>query len=144
VPAASLDRQRLQIEDRDATIASRDKSLARLKDVFRAKGLEFKETVFSLLGWSLNFQPNGRVKAKSMFYPKSVKRKGEEGEGEEHFIEFDGENGTMKVSGGPQSEFAKEIRGLIEFWVDGKGQVPCFLAAMTLEFFEKYGEEMGR
>ena len=144
VPAASLDRQRLQIEDRDATIASRDKSLARLKDVFRAKGLEFKEAVFSLLGWSLNFQPNGRVKAKSMFYPKAVKRKGEDGEGEEHFIEFDGENGTMKVSGGPQSEFAKEIRGLIEFWVDGKGQVPCFLAAMTLEFFEKYGEEMGK
>jgi mitotic spindle assembly checkpoint protein MAD1 len=144
VPAASLDRQRLQIEDREATIASRDKSIARLKDVFRAKGLEFKEAVFSLLGWSLNFQPNGRVKAKSMFYPKAVRRRGESGEGEEHFIEFDGENGTMKVSGGPQSEFAKEIRGLIEFWVDGKGQVPCFLAAMTLEFFEKYGEEMGK
>ena len=33
-----------------------------------------------------------------------------------------------------------EIRGLIEFWVDGKGQVPCFLAAMTLEFWEKYGD----
>jgi len=27
---------------------------------------------------------------------------------------------------------------LIEFWVDGKGQVPCFLAAMTLEFYDKY------
>ena len=66
----------------------------------------------------------------------------EGGGGEERFIEFDGEKGTMKISGGPQSEFAKEIRGLVEFWVDGKGQVPCFLAAMTLEFWEKYGEQM--
>jgi hypothetical protein len=79
-----------------------------------------------------------------MFYPKHPKRKdgGEDGDIDEEegssFILFDGEQGTMKVSGGPQSQFAKEIRGLIEFWVDGRGQVPCLLAAMTLEFYERY------
>jgi len=137
VPRASLQKLELELQDRDTTIGSRDKSLLRLRDVFRAKGLEFREAVFSLLGWQLNFQQNGKVKATSMFYPSTT------ASGDEHFIEFDGENGTMKVSGGPQSEYAKEIRGLIEFWVDGKGQVPCFLAAMTLEFFEKYGDSPG-
>jgi mitotic spindle assembly checkpoint protein MAD1 len=132
VPRASLKKLELELQDKDSIIASRDKSLLRLRSVFAAKGLEFREAVFSLLGWQLNFQQNGKVKATSMFYPTT---------GDEHFIEFDGENGTMKVSGGPQSEYAKEIRGLIEFWVDGKGQVPCFLAAMTLEFFEKYGDD---
>jgi mitotic spindle assembly checkpoint protein MAD1 len=147
VPKGTLERLQLELTERDATIASRDKSLARLKDIFRAKGFEFKDAVFSLLGWNLAFQPNGKVKASSMFYPSArqkAKQRGEEPDGEDEFIEFDGENGTMKVSGGPQSEFAKEIRGLIEFWVDGKGQVPCFLAAMTLEFYEKYGENMAR
>jgi mitotic spindle assembly checkpoint protein MAD1 len=158
VPRASLHRLELQLAERDATIASRDKSLARLRSIFGAKGLEFKEAVYSLLGWQLSFLPNGKVKASSMYYPKP--RSADGGSGgrrtrsktpadeaaaaaaaeEENFIEFDGENGTMKVSGGTQSEFAREIRGLIEFWVDGKGQVPCFLAAMTLEFWEKYGE----
>jgi len=99
------------------------------------------------LGWRLDFEPNGRVKATSMFYPKLPKRKDSDKDGgvdEEEgssFILFDGEQGTMKVSGGPQSQFAKEIRGLIEFWVDGRGQVPCLLAAMTLEFYERYGIE---
>ena len=43
----------------------------------------------------------------------------------------------MKVSGGPQSVFAGEIKGLIEFWVEGRKEVPCFLAACTLEFYER-------
>jgi mitotic spindle assembly checkpoint protein MAD1 len=155
VPKASLSRMELLLADKDTTIASRDKSLVRLKEIFRAKGLEFREAVFSLLGWQLTFLPNGKVKATSMFYPSSStssKRRtrsgktpaaGTDEDALEHFIEFDGENGTMKVSGGPQSEFAKEIRSLIEFWVDGKGQVPCFLAAMTLEFYDKYGDVVG-
>jgi mitotic spindle assembly checkpoint protein MAD1 len=142
VPRASLTKLQLSLAEKDAVIASRDKSLTRLREIFRAKGLEFKEAVYSLLGWQLAFQPNGKVKASSMFYKpaNSAAATADGGEEEEHFIEFDGENGTMKVSGGPQSEFAREIRGLIEFWVDGKGQVPCFLAAMTLEFWEKYGD----
>jgi len=147
VPRASLDAVKLQLDEKDETIASREKSLQRLRSIFRAKGLEFREAVFSLLGWRLDFEPNGRVKATSMFYPKLGKGKDSSGDGEadeeegSSFILFDGEQGTMKVSGGPQSKFAKEIRGLIEFWVDGRGQVPCLLAAMTLEFYERYGIE---
>lgn len=147
VPRASLDALKLQLDEKDETITSREKSLQRLRSIFRAKGLEFREAVFSLLGWRLDFEPNGRVKATSMFYPKPPKRKdsSEDGGVDEvegsSFILFDGEQGTMKVSGGPQSQFAKEIRSQIEFWVDGRGQVPCLLAAMTLEFYEKYGIE---
>ena len=150
VPRASLDALQLQLAAKDETIASREKSLERLRSIFRAKGLEFREAVFSLLGWKLDFQPNGRVRAVSMYYPKpDGGRKEKQSDSEEvtdaegEYILFDGENGTMKVSGGPQSEFAREIRGLIDYWVDGKGQVPCLLAAMTLEFYEKYGVDVG-
>jgi mitotic spindle assembly checkpoint protein MAD1 len=135
IPRGTLEALELALEERDATIASRDKSLQRLRQVFKAKGGEFVETVYSVLGWKLEFMPNGRVKASSMYYPAD---KGGEDEGEEHFIMFDGEQGTMKISGGPQSEFAKEIRGLVDFWVDARGSVPGLLAAMTLEFWERY------
>lgn len=57
--------------------------------------------------------PNGRVRATSILYPKSF----HDGEEVENSIEFDGEKGTMKVSGGPRSAFASEIRPQIEFWV---------------------------
>ena len=77
--------------------------------------------------------PNGRVKATSILYPSLINN----GEEEENSIVFDGENGTMKVSGGPQSVFAGEIKGLIEFWVEGRKEIPCFLAACTLEFYER-------
>ena len=75
--------------------------------------------------------PNGRVKVTSMFRP-------EEGE-EENSIVFDGEKGTMKVSGGERSAFAGEIRDQIVYWVEGRREIPCFLAALTMEFWERRG-----
>jgi mitotic spindle assembly checkpoint protein MAD1 len=137
VPKASLTRLQLELQDRDASIASKEKSQKRLRDIFAAKAHEFREAVFSLLGWKLEFQPNGRVKATSMFHPGTKGNEEEDGDG--NYIVFDGENATMKVSGGTNSKFAKEIRGMIDHWVDGQGQVPCLLAAMTLEFYDRYG-----
>ncbi|TKA39640.1 hypothetical protein B0A55_13450, partial [Friedmanniomyces simplex] len=73
--------------------------------------------------------PNGRVKATSILYPSTVGQNGEEEE--ENSIVFDGENGTMKVSGGPQSVFAGEIKGLIDFWVEGGRR--CRMDAPTIQ-----------
>ncbi|KAK3116199.1 coiled-coil domain-containing protein mad1 [Teratosphaeriaceae sp. CCFEE 6253] len=134
VPISTLDNIRLQLADSQAQIAAQEKKTARLKQIYSAKALEFREAVCSILGWKLDFMPNGRVKATSILYPGTVNGEGEE---EENSIVFDGENGTMKVSGGPQSAFAGEIRGLIEFWVEGRKEIPGFLAACTLEFWEK-------
>ena len=146
IPKASLHALQLALQEKDQQLASKEKAQKRLRDIFAAKAHEFREAVFSLLGWKLEFQPNGRVKATSMFHPGPKKKKGDE-EGDEdegNFIVFDGENATMKVSGGVKSEFAREIRGLVDFWVEGRGQVPCLLAAMTLEFFDRYHDQKGK
>jgi mitotic spindle assembly checkpoint protein MAD1 len=45
--------------------------------------------------------------------------------------------GTMKVSGGPRSLFAKKIGDQIKFWVADRGEIPCLLAQLTLEFYEE-------
>lgn len=134
VPISTLEHARLQMSELEATIAQRDKKQQRLKTIWSAKFLEFAEAVAATLGWKVVFQPNGRFKVTSILYPTSINKDGEE---EENSILFDGEKGTMKVSGGTESVFANEIRPLIEFWVDGRKEIPCFLAACTLEFYDK-------
>ena len=129
VPFSTFEAAQDELEELRHSLASSEKKQTRLKQIWTAKSLEFREAVASILGWKLDFMPNGRVKVTSMFKPAD-----DEGE---NSIVFDGENGTMKVSGGEQSVFAGEIRDQIVYWVEGRKEIPCFLAALTLEFWER-------
>ena len=129
IPISSLEAAQRDIRAAQLELASEKKGKDRLKKVWQAKTREFREMYISLLGWDVVFLPNGKTKLSSFYYPSN----GEE----ENSIEFDGERGTMKVSGGPQSKFAGRIGEQIKFWVHDKGSVPCFLAALTLDFFEE-------
>ncbi|KAG9206588.1 coiled-coil domain-containing protein mad1 [Epicoccum nigrum] len=128
IPLATYEALQDEMEELRHALASSEKKQSRLKSIWAAKSLEFREAVASILGWKLDFLPNGRVRVSSMYKPGD-----EEGE---NSIVFDGENGTMKVSGGEQSVFAGEIRDQIVYWVEGRKEIPCFLAALTLEFWE--------
>jgi mitotic spindle assembly checkpoint protein MAD1/[phosphatase 2A protein]-leucine-carboxy methyltransferase len=129
VPFSTFEAAQDELEELRHSLASSEKKQTRLKQIWTAKSLEFREAVASILGWKLDFMPNGRVKVTSMFKPAD--------EDNENSIVFDGENGTMKVSGGEQSVFAGEIRDQIVYWVEGRKEIPCFLAALTLEFWER-------
>ena len=134
VPISTLENMCLQLAEAQTAIAQTEKKTLRLKQIWGSKALEFREAVCSILGWKLDFMPNGRVKVTSTLYPSTLDESGEE---EENSIVFDGENGTMKVSGGPKSRFAGEIQGQIDFWVEGQKSIPCFMAACTLEFHDR-------
>ena len=133
VPISALEACQREVLDAHLALASEKKHNDRLKKVWGAKTAEFRELVISLLGWDVVFMKNGRTKVTSFFYPK----KGEE----ENSVEFDGEKGTMKVSGGRESAFAMKINEQIKFWVHERGSVPCLLAALTLEFFEEANKD---
>jgi len=149
VPVDTLDSLKLEMQEMDRVVADKEKRMRRLKEIWTAKSSEFREAVASLLGFKLDFLPNGRVRVTSMFHLSSAYRHGDSddpsnsrgagsmGNGEENSIVFDGENGTMKISGGPNSLFAMEIKHLIKFWVEERKDIPCFLAAMTLDFYDK-------
>ncbi|KAI1930842.1 coiled-coil domain-containing protein mad1 [Ophidiomyces ophidiicola] len=151
VPAATLESLQVDMQEMEKQVADKDKRIRRLKEIWTAKSSEFREAVASILGYKLDFMPNGRVRVTSMFHLSPAYRHGDpsaagdlagpgsmggDGGGENAII-FDGENGTMKISGGPNSLFALEIRDLIKFWVEERKDIPCFLAAMTLEFYDK-------
>lgn len=131
VPASQLAAAQREIADAKAETASSQKSARRLKEVWAAKSAEFKEAVFSTLGWTVTFIPGGKMRVESVYYPSQTDE-------HENSIVFDGEKGTMKVGGGPRSAFAQRIGDNIKFWVREKGCVPCFLAALTLEFYEEH------
>lgn len=149
VPVSTLDSLKLEMQDMERVVADKEKRMRRLKEIWTAKSSEFREAVASLLGYKLDFLPNGRVRVTSMFHLSAAYRHGDSdaasdsrgpgsmGDGEENSIVFDGENGTMKISGGPNSLFAMEIKHLIKFWVEERKDIPCFLAAMTLDFYDK-------
>lgn len=149
VPRSTLDRTRLERAQLERTVAEKEKRMRRLKEIWTAKSAEFREAVASVLGYKLDFLPNGRVRVTSMFHLSPAYRHGGAGgededdgpgsmsDGAENSIVFDGENGTMKISGGPNSLFAREIRDLIKFWVEERKDIPCFLAAMTLDLYDK-------
>lgn len=149
VPAKTLDSVRLELAEMEKVVAEKEKRMRRLKEIWTAKSSEFREAVASILGYKLDFMSNGRVRVTSMFHLSPAYRHGDPsaasdsrgpgsmGDGEENSIIFDGENGTMKISGGPNSLFALEIRDQIKFWVEERKDIPCFLAAMTLEFYDK-------
>lgn len=131
VPASQLAAAQREVDDARAKVASVEKTSRRLKEVWAAKSAEFKEAVFSTLGWTVSFIPGGKMRVESVYYPSQTDE-------HENSIVFDGEKGTMKVGGGPRSAFAERIGDNIKFWVREKGCVPCFLAALTLEFYEEH------
>ncbi|KAI1657859.1 spindle assembly checkpoint component Mad1 [Daldinia decipiens] len=131
IPASQLAAARREIEEAQRETASAQKTTRRLKEVWAAKSQEFKEAIFSTLGWTVTFIPNGKMRVESLYCPSVTDE-------QENSIVFDGERGTMKVAGGPQSPFARRIQDQIQFWVRDKGCIPGFLAALTLEFYEEH------
>ncbi|KAK3324030.1 spindle assembly checkpoint component Mad1 [Cercophora scortea] len=131
VPASQLAAAHREIAEARAETASSQKSSRRLKEVWASKSAEFKEAVFSTLGWTVSFIPGGKMRVESVYYPSTTDE-------HENSIVFDGEKGTMKVGGGPKSAFANRIGDNIKFWVRERGCVPCFLAALTLEFYDEH------
>ncbi|CAJ0541367.1 Ff.00g080150.m01.CDS01 [Fusarium sp. VM40] len=131
IPTSVLSAMEREITAAKAETASAEKRTRRLKEVWGSKSQEFKEAIFSTLGWTVTFIPNGKMRVESTFYPSQTDE-------HENSIIFDGERGTMKVGGGPRSAFARRISDQIGFWVREKGCIPGFLAALTLEFYEEH------
>ncbi len=129
VPHSTLDALRLEIADAKREVADKEKRMLRLKQIWSNKSLELREAIFSLLGWKMEFRPNGKF-ALSL-HTGAADGDGEEG-GEEECLVFDGDKGTMKVAGGNESAFGMEVRPLIRQWVEGRKFIPGLMASILL------------
>ena len=127
IPRATLATVRHDLAEQHRLAAQHAKRTDRLKKQWTALAADFRDVAASLLGWRLEFLDGKRVRVSSVFCPGDTP--------DENSIVFDSREGTMKVSGGRESVFAGEIRALVDEWVDRRKVIPCFLAAVTLEFW---------
>lgn len=161
IPKSHLLSAQTEISSLRTQLASSEKRLSRLRQIWSAKALEFRAAVASLLGWRMDFLPAGKFRLTSIFNPTSLVDGNRDGNGngsgrgnrdgngngndsdddeqqrvwDTSFI-FDGEKGTMKIAGGAEGELARGVAGLLGYWVQDRKEIPGFLAAVTLEWIE--------
>ncbi len=141
VPLQSLRNAVTEHQRLEQVVIEKDKRMQRLKEVistrfallrlteqvFAAKSSEFREAVYSLLGYRMDFLPNGRVRLSSMYAEKT-----------DHAFLFDGEAGTMQLTGQQGGDdFMEAVGSLIKFWSEERHSIPGLLSAVTLELFEQ-------
>ena len=134
VPRASwlaVCEEKAQLEDE---LRQKEKRMLRLRQVFAAKTAEFREALSAILGVKVAFYDNGQVRVTSqydlgaafVFQPTGG---GAGGGGARMQLVAQGE-------GGPQ-----ELPQLMRNWVEMEQSIPCFLASVTLECYDKWKRE---
>ncbi|KAI9432361.1 spindle assembly checkpoint component Mad1 [Lactarius indigo] len=128
---AAVCEEKAQLE---AELKQRDKRMLRLRQVFAGKTAEFREALSAILGVKLAFYDNGQVRVTSQYdlgaafiFQPAPKDGG--GGGARMQLVAQGE-------GGPQ-----ELPQLMRNWVEIKQSIPCFLASVTLECYDKRKRE---
>ncbi|CUS23212.1 LAQU0S08e04610g1_1 [Lachancea quebecensis] len=121
VPRSLYDRLEFDIKQLESEIFKLNKKTARLREVFNRKSLEFIEVVNSLLGFKMEFQSDGKVKMISCYKP-------------EKYLVADLHHNSLKSN--LQSEI-DSWDALLEEFVMKRGQMPGFLASVTLQLWEK-------
>ncbi|PKK76103.1 MAD-domain-containing protein [Rhizophagus irregularis] len=122
----NLEEENKQLIDQ---VADKEKRMTRLKEVWKAKAQEYREAVYSLLGYKVEFLENGRVRLTSMY-----------SEQDDHSLVFtsDEDNlGTMQLVDGGNTEYIKSLDNLIKYWVVERGSIPCFLSSLTMDLIGK-------
>ncbi|KAH9979345.1 hypothetical protein BGW80DRAFT_1455049 [Lactifluus volemus] len=140
VPRASweaLRQEKAQLEDE---LKQKDKRMLRLRQVFTAKTAEFREALSAILGVKLAFYDNGQVRVTSQYdlgaafvFQPAPKGGGSGGGGGAGAARM---QLVAQGEGGPQ-----ELPQLMRNWVEIEQSIPCFLASVTLECYDKWKRE---
>lgn len=121
VPISVYESLNFEIKQQEENLFKANKKFVRLKEVFNKKSLEFIDVVNSLLGFKLEFLQDGKVKIISCFKP-------------ERSLVVDLNENTLKSS---LDRDIGDWENLLQLWVDQRGQIPCFLATITLRLWEE-------
>ncbi|SCU84278.1 LAME_0C08878g1_1 [Lachancea meyersii CBS 8951] len=126
VPKSIYERLKFDMSQLEDEVFKLNKKITRLREVFNKKSMEFIETVNSLLGFKLEFKSDGKVKMIPCYKP-------------DKFLLADLVNDSMK------SNLQQDITGwdeLLQDMVFEKGQMPVFLATLTIRLWEQSKEKV--
>lgn len=127
VPISTLDRVRDEMKETRRSLAEQEKRMERLKTVFSKKSLEIRECVNSLLGYKIDMLPNKKVRATSIHATSD----------ELSFTFVPDHSIKNKFIGLDENPALQEFENLITFWIKERNDIPCFLAAINLELYDR-------
>ena len=119
--------------------------MLRLRQVFAAKTAEFREALSAILGVKVAFYDNGQLRVTSqydlgtVFFFQPAPRDPATKDGGGLSSRNSGAARMQLVTqrgGGPQ-----ERPQLMRNWVEIEQSIPCFLASVTLEYYDKWKRE---
>ena len=136
VPRASwlaVCEQKAQLEDE---VRQKEKRMLRLRQVFAAKSAEFREALSAILGFKIAFYDNGQVRVTSQYDLGAA------------FVFQPAHSGGTSGGGGARMQLVaqgeggpQELPQLMRNWVEMEQSIPCFLASVTLECYDKWKQE---
>ncbi|KAJ3156338.1 coiled-coil domain-containing protein mad1 [Geranomyces variabilis] len=149
VPVESLRVVELECSKLKQEIQDTKKRNDRLQQVYHTQVQEYREAVYSLLGYKLVIESDGRVRLTSCFAddPRYQYQPGG-GAAEPASAEaaaagtsipavvFDNAGGTVTLAGGSGGQEEAAVRNALRQYLDGRGCAPAFLAKVTLVLFE--------
>ena len=103
-----------------------NKNLDRLKQVFRQKIKEFREAVYSLLGYKLDLLQSGEIRLLSNFCFN-----------ENDFLLFEKDSEVQGQLVLKETEFTFQLQNEIDLYLKKRNSIPAFLCAVTLLLWEK-------
>lgn len=147
VPRASYEVLHSEVDSLRNDLAAREKRLLRLQQVFQAKSDEFKDALAALLGLKVAFYPNGQVRITSVydlraafvFQPSKGKRSTPSGNNAN--ANGGGEDGARMQLIAAGEGVPEELDGLMNMWIRDEMSIPCFLASVTLECYDRWKRE---
>ena len=116
VPSESLKVFELKIQQLEQELETKDKRMARLKQVLNAQVQAFRESICCILGYRVDLQPHGTIKLSCIYAPNRI-------------LEFDAK-GTL-LRGGDEDDLRP---GREQFYE--RAHVPAFMGWMTLHLFK--------
>ncbi|KAJ3153763.1 coiled-coil domain-containing protein mad1 [Geranomyces michiganensis] len=158
VPVESLRVVELECSKLKQEIQDTKKRNDRLQQVYQTQVQEYREAVYSLLGYKLVIESDGRVRLTSCFAddPRYRHLPGSTGKPSSAesaactlvpAVVFDNAGGTVTLAGGDgggDGQVESAVRDALRQYLDARGCAPAFLAKVTLVLFEgRTGGEAG-
>ncbi|KAG1649350.1 Mitotic spindle assembly checkpoint protein MAD1 [Nymphon striatum] len=111
-------------EELKEKLTSAETKNKRMMEAFRKTTNEFREVVYSLLGFKIDRARNTMYKLSSMY-----------AESQDDYLLFEmTEEGALQLL---ETEFSKQLTDLIENHLQKEGSIPVFLSMLTMDLFSK-------
>ncbi|KAJ2792948.1 coiled-coil domain-containing protein mad1, partial [Coemansia helicoidea] len=124
----TIDNLRSENQNLTQQLEDSAKLISRYRKEWRRKAAELREIVYLILGYRVDFMPNGSVRFTST-YAADV---------DQSFVFTSGDDnqGRMQLLGGGSKTYLKGLANDIRYWIQERGSIPGFLATVTLQNFE--------